>query len=146
MNITRFEPWSFVNQLNRDFDRIGLRSVGNDKSLDTTTDWRPAVDIIDEKEQFVLRADLPGVATSDINVSMDAGVLTVSGVRPAQDNGEDSSVRRTERATGKFSRRFSLPETANAEGITARNTNGVLEISIPKLPEIQARRIAVEAA
>lgn len=146
MKITHFEPWSIVSQLNRDFDRSWRGGVATEKPQGDAAQWRPAVDIIDQKEQFVLRADLPGVATGDIDVSMDAGVLTVSGVRHALGSGEDSTVQRVERATGQFSRRFTLPETANAEGITARNTNGVLEVSIPKLPEIQARRIAVEAA
>lgn len=146
MKITHFEPLSFVTQLHRDFDRIAPRGNRSKTQHEASAEWIPAVDIIEEKGQFLLRADVPGVAASDIDVSMDAGVLTVSGVRPAASLGDDTAEKRVERSSGRFLRRFTLPETANAEGITARNSNGVLEVSIPKLPEIQARRIAVEAA
>ena len=66
-----------------------------------------------------------------------------------REHNEDDGVRRTgrtERATGRFLRRFTLPDTADAEGITAKGQNGILEVAIPKLPVVQARRIAVEAA
>ncbi|MEL7186230.1 MAG: Hsp20/alpha crystallin family protein [Pseudomonadota bacterium] len=77
---------------------------------------------------------------------MDAGVLTVSGTRHAETRSEVDGIKRFERATGRFHRRFTLPETADAEGITASSKNGILEVSIPKQPEVQARRITVEAA
>jgi HSP20 family protein len=104
------------------------------------------MDIIEEKDRFLLRADVPGVNAADIDVSMDAGVLTISGERLAEERGEDLGVQRTERSTGRFSRRFTMPETADAESITAKSSNGILEVVIPKLPEVQARRITVEAA
>ena len=146
MKITHFEPWSFVSQLHRDLDRAAAGGIDNKALQGPATEWLPAVDIIDEKERFLLRADVPGVAPTDIDVSMDAGVLTVSGVRHVDARQDDAEARRVERSTGRFSRRFTLPETADAEGITARNSNGVLEVAIPKHPEIQARRITVEAA
>jgi HSP20 family protein len=94
----------------------------------------------------VLRADLPGVNPDDIDVSMDDGILSVSGERHTAERSESEGIRRYERATGHFYRRFTLPESADAEGIKARSSNGILEIEIPKLPEVQARRITVEAA
>jgi len=138
MKIARFEPWSTIDFLHRDLNRAA--------SQDTTAGWVPAVDIIEEKGRFLLRADVPGVNAADIDVSMDAGVLAVSGVRQAEERAENTDVQRTERTTGRFLRRFTLPETADAESITARTSNGILEVVIPKLPEIQARRITVEAA
>jgi len=144
MNIARFEPWTFVDFLNRDLDRLaGHRGIAADNPV---TDWVPAVDILEEKDRFLLRADVPGVAAEDIDVSMDAGILNVSGERRAEERSEDSGVQRIERTSGRFFRRFTLPETADAEGIKARCSNGILEVSIPKMPEIQARRITVEAA
>ncbi len=144
MNIARFEPWTLVDMMHRDLDRlVGQRRVAEDSPV---TDWVPAVDILEEKDRFVLRADLPGVAVDDIDVSMDAGVLNLSGERRAEERGEDLGVQRIERASGRFFRRFTLPDTADAEGITARCSNGILEVVIPKQPEIKARRIAVEAA
>ncbi len=144
MNIARFEPWTLVDMMHRDLDRlVGQRRVQDDSPV---SDWVPAVDILEEKDRFVLRADVPGVAADDIDVSMDAGVLHLSGERRAEARGEDHGLQRIERASGRFFRRFSLPDTADAEGITAKCSNGILEVVIPKLPEIKARRIAVEAA
>lgn len=137
MKITHFEPWSFVGQLNRDLNTVANRNPGN---------WIPAVDIIEEPDRFLLRADVPGVNPADIDVSMDNGVLSVSGERHAADHKENTGRQRIERTTGRFVRRFTLPETVDAEGITAKSHNGILEVAIPKLPEIQARRITVEAA
>ncbi len=146
MNIARFEPWSFVDLLHRDLDRlVGARRVGGDEQS-PVADWVPAVDIIEEKDRFVLRADVPGVKTDDIEVAMDNGILSVSGERHAIAPTDDNGVQRIERATGRFLRRFTLPDTANAEGISAKTSNGILEVVIPKAPEIQARRITVEAA
>ena len=146
MNIARFEPWSYVDLLHRDLDRlVGARRVAGDEQS-PAADWVPAVDIVEEKDCFVLRADVPGVKTEDIEVAMDNGILSVSGERHAIAPTDDSGVQRIERATGRFLRRFTLPDTANAEGISAKTSNGILEVVIPKAPEIQARRITVEAA
>jgi len=138
MRIARFEPWTTVDLLHRNLNRPAPREAA--------PQWIPAVDIIEEKERFVLRADVPGVNPEAIDISMDAGVLTVSGVRHAEERGEDTDVQRAERSTGRFFRRFTLPETADAEGIAAKSSNGILEVVIPKLPEAKARRITVEAA
>lgn len=146
MNIARFEPWNFVDLLHRDLDRLAQHRgiASNDQS--PAADWVPAVDIIEEKGRFVLRADVPGVSPEDIDVSMDGGILSVSGERHAIAPEDDTGLQRIERATGRFLRRFTLPEAADAESIAAKCTNGILEVSIPKAPEVQARRITVEAA
>lgn len=130
MNLVRFEPWSLVDRVNRDTQR----------------NWIPAVDIFEEKDRFVVRADLPGVDPAEIEVSMDNDVLSISGERVSEDRKEVDGVARFERVAGRFLRRFTLPDTADADGITARGSNGILEISIPKRAEVQARRISVEAA
>lgn len=146
MNLTRFEPWSIVDLLHRDLDRIALRRFGNEDGENPVANWVPAVDIVEENDRFVLHADVPGVNPEDIEVSMDAGVLTVAGERKSENISEENGFRRIERATGRFFRRFNLPDTADAEHITAKSNNGILEVSIPKQPEVQSRRIAVEAA
>lgn len=138
MRIARFEPWPYAEFLQRDPSPRAAQK--------TRSDWVPAVDIIEEKDHFLLRADVPGVNAEDIDVSMDAAVLTVSGVRHPETRGEKTELRRAERSKGHFLRSFTLPETARPDGISAKSSNGILEISIPKQPEIQARRITVEAA
>lgn len=146
MNITRFEPWSLINMLHQDLDQIAGHRYGltsgneNDHSV---ADWTPAVDIIEEKERFVLRADVPGVKPEDIDVSMENGMLSLSGQRHQESTEQVDGISRIERTSGRFYRRFSLPDTANAEEITAKSTNGILEVVIPKQPEVKARRITV---
>lgn len=147
MNVTRFEPWSLFDLLHRDLDRIAeprLRAVGVDDGAGI--DWLPAVDILEEKDRFVLRADLPGVNPDAIEISMEKGVLTLSGERREERSEQSDGLRRLERVSGRFRRRFTLPESADAENIKAVSTNGILEVTIPRQPEIQPRRIAVQAA
>ncbi len=145
MNLTRFEPWSIVDLLHRDLDRIAQSRYGDNDTENPVANWVPAVDIVEQNDRFILRADVPGVDPKDIDVSMDAGVLTVSGERKSENVTEGEGFRRVERASGRFFRRFNLPDSADAEGITAESSNGILEVSIPKLPEVQARRITVKA-
>jgi len=146
MHLTRFEPWSIVDLLHRDLDRIATSRFSDDANENTVANWVPAVDIVEDKNRFVLHADVPGVDPKDIDVSMDAGVLSVTGERKTENVSDEDGFRRVERASGRFFRRFNLPDTADAKNITAKCSNGILEVSIPKSPEVQARRISVEAA
>ena len=148
MNVTRFEPWSLINLLHQDLDQIAGRRygvAGNDNNGSSVADWVPAVDIIEEKDRFVLRADVPGVKPEDIDVNMENGVLSVSGERQHESTEEAQGMRRVERVSGKFYRRFNLPDTADAEEISAKSANGILEVVIPKQPQVQARRITVKS-
>jgi HSP20 family protein len=146
MNLVRFEPWSLADLVQRDFDRFAGRRYGRDTVETPVSDWAPAVDIVEEKDRFILRADVPGVAREDIEVAMDDGILTISGQRHTEKHEDAEGVKRFERVSGKFHRRFTLPETADADRIAARSANGILEVTIPKQPEVQPRRITVEAA
>ncbi len=149
MNISRFEPWSLINLLHQDLDQIAGRRYGladDSGNGSSVADWVPAVDIVEQNDRYVLRADVPGVKPEDINVNMEKGVLSLSGERHRESTDESDGMRRVERVSGKFYRRFNLPETADAEEISASSANGILEVVIPKQPAIQARRITVEAA
>ena len=146
MNIRRYEPWSLFDLMQRDMLPLVGRRTALTGADNTVADGVTAVDIVEEKDRFVLHADVPGVDPAKIEVSMDAGVLSLSGERRSETSDEFEGVKRVERISGKFYRRFTLPETADAEGISAKTSNGVLEITIPKQPEVLARRITVEAA
>jgi HSP20 family protein len=91
-------------------------------------------------------ADVPGVEGKDIEITAEKGVLTVRGERGSEKKSSNDGFARVERASGSFLRRFTLPESADAEAIKATHTNGVLEISIPKRPQEQPRRIEIQAA
>lgn len=149
MKITRMEPWSLFDVLQRDLDRMAGRRVNTTTAPDSDesiADWIPAVDVVEEETRFLLRADVPGVRPEDIDINMENGVLTVSGQRIAESTEQVQGVKRLERLSGKFYRRFSLPEAANADEISAKCAHGILEIVIPKQPEAKARRITVKAA
>jgi HSP20 family protein len=146
MNIRRYEPWSLFDLMQRDLTPFMRRTGPSSDADNTAADWVPAVDIIEEKDRFVLKADVPGVDPADIEVSMDAGVLSVSGERHSETSEESDGLKRIERVSGRFYRRFMLPETADAERIAAKSSNGILEVTIPKQPVVQAKRISVEAA
>jgi HSP20 family protein len=146
MNLVRFEPWSIADLMQREFGRLPVSRFVRDNAATSVADWAPAVDIIEETDRFVLRADVPGVAVEQIDVSMEDGVLTVSGERSVEQLEDTTGARHFERQSGRFHRRFSLPDSVDAEAIAAKCSNGILEVIIPKLPEVQPRRITVEAA
>ncbi len=141
MTIVRYEPWALVNRLARHFDQA--LGEGADSA---SVSWIPHVDVHEETERFVVTADLPGVEGKDIEVTADKGVLTVKGERRAEKKSSTDGFERVERASGTFLRRFTLPESVDAEAIKATHVNGVLELSIPKRPQEQPRRISVQAA
>ena len=147
MTIVRYEPWAFVGRLQRQLDRaLGETQGLADGAASASVSWIPHVDIREEAERFVVVADVPGVEPKDIEVTADKGVLTVRGERRVEKKAVVDGYERAERASGTFLRRFTLPESADAEAIKATHVNGVLELSIPKRPQEQPRRINVQAA
>lgn len=125
------------------FDRA-LHEADADQSNVVTSQWAPRVDIKEEDTRFVIFADIPGVEPGEIEINMDKGILSIKGERSTSSSEENERFSRVERSHGVFYRRFSLPDSADAEGITASGKNGVLEISIPKKPETTPRRIKVQ--
>jgi HSP20 family protein len=145
MTIVKQHPWSLMQQFQNEFESM-LDSRFNRLSGEepaVSADWLPAVDVREEQERYVVRADLPGVKPEDINITTENGILTLSGTRETRSEEEKDGFRKVERVSGRFYRRFTLPETANVEHIEATSSHGVLEISIPKQPEVQPRRIDV---
>jgi len=145
MALVRYEPWSMLNQIRREMDRM-LESTGEgeESSAIATSDWIPAVDIKETNDAFILHADIPGVDPKDVDVHMENGILTIKGERESEKKEEREGYKRVERQYGSFYRRFSLPDTADAEKISAKSKNGVVEITIPKKEAVQPRKISVE--
>ncbi len=140
---TRYEPWNLLTQLQRELERSQEMGRSIPEGTAATAEWSPAVDIKEEAQRYVLLADLPGVSPENINVSMENGILTLSGERDTEARSRREGYKRIERVYGSFHRRFSLPDTVDAEGISARCTNGVLEIVIPKKSLVQPKKIVV---
>ena len=145
MALVRYQPWNSMEQLRREMGRFfeGDPSVEEGSSI-ATSDWVPAVDIQENEKEFLIHADIPGVDPNDIDVHMEDGMLTIKGERESETKTEKEGYKRVERQRGTFYRRFSLPDTANADKISAKSKHGVLEITIPKQEKAQPRKIEVK--
>lgn len=140
MSITRYEPWALHRELLNEVNRV---FGTNDASSAATADWVPPVDIEEYADKFVLYADVPGIEPSTIDVTLEKGVLTLSGGREQAVEQGSIERKRSERASGKFLRRFVLPDTVDSENVSASGKNGVLQVVIPKRAQAQPRKIAV---
>ena len=151
MSLVRYEPYNLFDRFQKEFKRMGLLDpLFNEVLSDDNTDvaishWRPAVDIKEEDNRFLIKADIPGVDPKDIEITMEDGVLTIKGDRVTEKDEKRDDYRRVERSRGTFYRRFSLPDTANADKIEAKGRDGVLEIVIPKHDKVLPRRINVKS-
>ena len=146
MSLMKYDPFFGVRQLQDDINRLFSGYSSNDSS-GVTADWIPSVDINEYDEKFQLFVDVPGVDPKDVEITLESGVLTITGERFAQAEKAEENVvrRRAERGTGRFYRRFILPETVDADNVKATDRHGVLEIVIPKQARAQPRRIKVAA-
>jgi len=146
MAIVRYDPFHVLNQLQREVNRLFETSRFGEEETGglATSDWAPAVDIKEEADRFVIQADLPGVDPKDIEITMEKGVLTLKGQRASETKEETEKYKRVERVRGTFLRRFSLPETADPDKISAKSKDGVLEVVVPKGTTAQPRKIAVQ--
>lgn len=113
---------------------------------DMTQRGAPAVDMIEGKDEVVLRADLPGLDQKDIEVSIDRGLLTIKGERKEEKEAKEGGVYCCERWAGTFTRTMALPPGVDPEKIQASFKNGVLEVRLPKTPEAQGKKIEIKAA
>jgi len=140
----KYEPWNLLDQMRREMDRAVDTRTAEGSSV-ATSDWVPAVDIKEEKDSFVIVADIPGVDPKDIEVHMENGMLTIKGEKESEKKEEREGYKRVERSFGSFYRRFSLPDTADSEKISAKSNNGVLEVRIAKQEQVQPRKISVDS-
>jgi HSP20 family protein len=108
--------------------------------------WAPAVDVLDRTDEFVLRADLPGLEQKNIEVTVQGGTLTIRGTRSETTEVEDGEYYQSERWTGAFARTLNLPPGVDLARVSATFKNGVLEVHVPKAPEARGKTIEVKVA
>lgn len=147
-NLARYEykvpsVFDYINRF-MDWPSSEASYTPNDGSFVETGGWAPSVDIKSEPDRFLITADIPGVDCKDIEINMENGVLSIKGERNLFNKEEKNGYARIERSQGQFYRRFTLPDTSNADKITARSKNGVLEIEIPKKEKALLRKITVK--
>lgn len=142
MVLVRYEPWNAIRRFQRQFDQaFGSNDAANGEA---SANWVPSVDVHEENDKFVVRADLPGIEPKDIEITAENGVLTLSGERRFEKREELKGYSRQERVEGRFARRFTLPDNVQTDTIRARHLNGVLEVTIPKVPAQEPKRVSIE--
>lgn len=144
MKLTKYDPFALLSdEFNRLLASRFDRRLPEFEGSVFTSEWSPAVDIKEEDDRYIVRADVPGVDPKDIEITLENDVLSISGRREEEKKEEREGYRRIERVSGQFCRRFTLPEAVNADKVTAKSDKGVLEVVIPKSEKRKARRISV---
>jgi len=146
MELVRWNPmqnmFSVRHRMNRLMDDFFMPSPYFRRE-NNVWDWNPSVDIYNEENSIVLKAELPGVEKDNINIDVKDRVLTLKGERSSDSEVKEDSYYRRERSFGKFERRFSLPENVNADDIKADYKDGILRVEIPKPVAEQPKQITV---
>ena len=145
MAIVRWDPARELDTLQGEMNRLfssffDTPTPGNGA---TVRRWIPAMDLVETEDHFVLKADLPGMTESDVNVELEGNVLTISGERKIEHEAKKDGYYRLERTSGTFSRALTLPEGIDTDAVAATFDNGVLEVRIPKPAEAKPRRVQI---
>ena len=148
VTIVRWEPFRELSSLQTEMNRLfnaAFEGSGGGGTAAATRRWTPAMDLLETEDQFVLRADLPGLSEDDVNIELEDNVLTVSGERKAEHEDKREGFYRMERAYGSFSRSLTLPKGVDPGAVTAAFDRGVLEVRVPKPEQRKPRRITISA-
>jgi HSP20 family protein len=149
MALIRWEPTrelsSLQGEMNRLFNSFFETPGQGGKGAGIADRWIPAMDLVEEDEHYVLRADLPGVKEDDVNIELENNVLSVSGERKHESADKGKGFYRVERASGSFNRTLTLPDGVDAEAIVASFEDGVLELRIPKPEQRKPHRVRISA-
>jgi HSP20 family protein len=132
----RFNPFFLAGFPNR-------MGSGEIHSL-TVADWSPEVDISEDDRGYLLKADLPEMKKDDVRVTVEDGILCVSGERKTEKEDQKRKFHRTERSFGNFRRSFTLPEHADSTKVTAEFCDGVLKVHLPTTPIARSKAIDVK--
>lgn len=145
MNMTVWNPMREMERLFERYNRGDHRGIDFSDSESSFSQWSPTVDIEEDDNHYLVRADIPGVDKKDINVQLENGVLSISGEKKEEtETGKGSKQHRTERFYGSFSRRFSLPTAIKPDEVSASYKDGVLSLKIPKAEEVKPKAIEIK--
>jgi len=155
MSIIRYQPpetvaWSGLNRLSNLRDELDTlfempfwSNFGGQSQL--FSGWSPALDLYQNNDNVVVRVELPGMRKEGIEISLQDGMLTISGERKSE-TAEGDKAERTERYVGKFRRSISLPTQVDASKVTATYRDGILTVTLPKAEEAKPKQIQVNVA
>jgi HSP20 family protein len=143
MELVRWEPFEGLNRIHSRLNHLFDESFGRSWAEPTSTKWYPAVDVLESKDSYLIRAELPGMKREDINLEVKDGTLILTGERKSDKPAEGVEYRHVERVDGKFMRSFSLPQTVKQDAIQATYKEGILEVRVPKVEEVKPRQIEI---
>ena len=148
MNLVRWEPFEGVSRIQSHINDLFEGAFGRPRLPHTPGSgvWYPPVDILESKDSYLIRAELPGMKKEDFNLELKDGTLTLSGERKFEESEESKDgvdYHQVERVTGKFSRSFYLPQTVKQDAIKATYRDGILEVYVPKAEEARPKQINV---
>ena len=148
MALIRWEPVRELNTIQSEMNRLfntffDAPAPGNGLSVGRR--WIPAMDLVEDGDEYVLRADLPGLSEKDVNIELEDNVLTISGERKSEHEERKEGYYRVERASGSFSRSLTLPEGVDPERVRASFEQGVLEVRVPKPEQRKPRKVTIAA-
>jgi len=138
----RWDPFDELTTLRNRMDRLWSRMTTEDEPM--LANWSPTSDVVETKDEILIKAELPGIEAKDVDIEIENGVLTLKGDRKAEKESEEKGYRRIERSYGSFLRSFTLPPNVEAEKIAANFANGVLEVHMPKKENAKPRSIKVD--
>jgi len=145
MELVNWEPFGTLDRFHTRINDLFEESFGRPKAFNAPTGeaWYPPVDILESKDSYLIRAELPGMKKEDFNLELKEGVLTLSGERKVEEPTNGVECHRSERLAGKFFRSFYLPQAIQHEGIKATYRDGILDVYVPKAEEAKSKQIPV---
>jgi HSP20 family protein len=142
--LTRWNPFEEMEAMQDRLSSLFDWTLVRHGHAPQNNEWAPLIDVIETRNEYILRADLPGVSKSDLSVTLENGQLVIKGQRPTDALAEDTQYLVNERAYGAFTRAFILPDHAEASRIEAEFKQGVLSVKVPKAEKAKARVIAIQ--
>jgi HSP20 family protein len=143
--LTRWEPIRELEELQNRLSTIVSRAPRQSGREDMTiADWVPTADITEDDKEYLIRAELPDLRKEDVKVTVENGVLTISGERKFEKEEKQKKYHRVERAYGRFVRSFTLPDDADADGVKADFKDGMLTVHLPKNEQAKPKQIEVK--
>jgi len=148
MNMQVWNPFHEFENLLARYNKGSGSNPGTSMTSELSfADWAPSVDIEEEEDKYLIKADLPGVDKKDIDVKLENGVLSIRGEKQtAKETGKGTKRHRTERFHGTFARSFTLPDAVKAEKVDASYKDGVLSLTIPKAEEAKPKSIDIKVS
>ena len=145
-----WDPWREMEQLENRFAAVLRRNPmlpnGDNEESITLTEWSPLVDVTEDEKEYIIKAELPEIKKEEVKVTVEDGVLNISGERKFEKEEKNKKYHRIERAYGTFQRSFSLPESADGTKINAEFKDGVLTVRLPKTEKAKTKKVEVKVA